>query len=122
MLITPPLFGNKVDPNDVDNLTAEQLKIINDNYASFIPEESWNGYKSPDNQFVDGYHNFIDLTIYHPKYGGKYDDHEPIDLPQFYCTTSGPELPHLDDVWKYAMGQPKANQIGPLGRRAGITP
>ena len=119
LLLITPSFAHQVDPNDVDNLTVEQLNIINDNYASFIPEEDSSGYKSPENQFVDGYHNYIDLTIYHPKYGGKYNDHEPIDLPQFYCTMSSAGFKHLADAWRYAMGQPRANQIGPLGKRAG---
>ena len=38
--------------------------------AGFIPEEGFGGYKYPHQQYVDGYHNFIDLTIYHPKFAG----------------------------------------------------
>ena len=50
---------------------------------------------------------------------GKYDDHEPLDLPHFYCTMSQSGFPHEQDIWKFAMGQPQANKIGPLGKRAG---
>lgn len=66
------------------------------------------------------YVDFIDLSIYHPKYGGKYEDHVPIDLRHYFCTLSGPDYPHVANVWKYAMGQPMANTVGPLGRRAGM--
>ena len=107
-----------VDPNS-DSLTEEQMRIIRENYASFIPEEGFGAYKLPEDQFIDGYHNYIDLTIYHPKYDGKYDDHEPIDLAHFYCTMSQAGFPHEIDVWKYAMGQPLVNKVGPLGKRAG---
>ena len=111
-------LDQNVDPNSA-SLTPEQMNIIAENYASFIPEEGAGGYKAPENQFTDGYHDYLDLTIYHPKYGGKYDDHEPIDLAHFYCTMSQAGFPHELDVWRFAMGQPLVNKIGPLGKRAG---
>ena len=107
-----------VDPNS-DSLTEEQMRIIRENYASFIPEEGFGGYKLTEDQFVEGYHNWIDLTIYHPKYDGKYDDHEPIDLPSFFCTMSQDGFPYMQDVWKFMMGQDKVNKLGPLAKRAG---
>ena len=33
----------------------------------------------------DGILNWLDLTIYHPKFGGKYKDHPVMDLPWYYC-------------------------------------
>ena len=95
------------------------FQIVMNNYDGYIPEEGYGGYKYPHQQFVDGYHNFVDLTIYHPKFQGKYNDHEPIDLAHFYCTMSQGGFPHEQDVWKFVMGQPQVNKIGPLGKRAG---
>jgi hypothetical protein len=48
------------DPNAI-NLTADQLAIIKNNYASYIPEESWAGYKYPDEKTSDEFLNFIDI-------------------------------------------------------------
>ena len=106
-----------VDPNG--NLDQHQMDIVMNNYDAYIPEEGFQAYKYPHQQFGDGYHNFVDLTIYHPKFGDKYHDHEPIDLAHFYCTMSQAGFPHMMDVWKYAMGQPQANKLGPLAIRAG---
>ena len=108
-----------VDANDWDKLDQSEKDIVNNNYASFIPEEGYAGYKYPDQRVAGGILNFIDITIYHPKYGGKYENHTAIDLPHFACTMSGANYPHIDHVWKFAMAQPKANTIGPLGKRAG---
>ena len=117
-----------VDPHD-PNLTSEQKQIIRDNYAHHIPEESWEGYKYPDDRVSNGdgsyddqkgYLNFIDLTIYHPKYNGKYNNHLPIDMPLFYCTMSQNDYPYVWNSWKWAVAQPGANKIGPLGMRAGL--
>ena len=35
--------------------------------------------------------NWIDLPIYHAKFGGKYKDHDPIDLPLYYCQVIVPQ-------------------------------
>ena len=43
-----------------------------------------------------------------------------IDLPHFSCTMSQARYPHADHVWKYAMVQPMANRMGPMGKRAGM--
>jgi len=64
--------------------------------------------------------NYVDLSIYHPKYNGKYDNHVPIDLPMFYCTMSQNDYPYVYNSWKYAIKQKRANIIGPLGIRAGL--
>ena len=66
------------------------------------------------------YLNFIDITIYHPKYCGKYNNHAAIDLPHFYCTMTQNDYPHVWNSWKFATAQPMANQISPLGKRAGF--
>ena len=70
--------------------------------------------------YISGYLNFIDLSIYHPKYKGKYNTHVPIDLPHFYCTMTQNDYKHMKDVWKYAIAQPRANKLGPLAVRAGM--
>jgi len=115
-----------IDANS-DSISPNHFDIIKHNYAHYIPDESWSGYKYPDELISDGkkdgmkdYLNFVDLSIYHPKYGGKYQNHVPIDLPYYYCTMSGNDFPHANHVWKFAMAQPMANIIGPLARRAGM--
>lgn len=115
-----------VNPNS-KNLDRNTMDIIKHNYGHFLPGEGSGGYRYPDQRISDGsydgmkdYVEYIDLTIYHPKYGGKYNDHVAIDLNNFYCTLSGPDYPHLMNAWKYALAQPMANRIGPLGRRAGL--
>merc|ERR1719354_134924 len=112
------------DPNDLNPNSSDdkmKLDIINKNYAEFIPEESWSGYKYSDEKLSEeGYLNFIDLTIYHPKYEGKYNDHEPIDLPHWFCTMSQARYPNVWNAWKYATAQNGANKPGPLAIRAGF--
>ena len=46
-----------VDPNNLDKSFSTHrilLKIIEENYASYIPQEGWTGYKYPDQQVSDG--------------------------------------------------------------------
>ena len=81
-----------LDPNSPITLKNNDVKnAINTDYAAYIPEEGFNGYKFPDEALsdgsdgIEGQQNFIDLSIYHPKYKCKYNDHVPIDLPLFYC-------------------------------------
>ncbi len=103
-------------------LTAkENLASIESDYSAYLPEESWSGYKFPDEKLTkDGQLNFIDLPISHPKYKGKYAKHEPIELPNFYCTMSGNDYPYAKQAMNFAFSQPGANQVGPLGKRAGL--
>ncbi len=104
------------DINDAANLAT-----ITDNYSSFIPEESWDGYKYPDQHTNEsGTLNYIDLPISHAKYGGKYDGHVPIDLASYNCTMSAPEYPYSKEVIDFAFSQPAAGKVGPLGKRAGL--
>lgn len=113
-----------IDVNSA-SINFNHRDIIKQNYAHYIPEEGRAGYKYPDERISDGkydglknYLNFIDLNIYHPKYNGKYDHHVAIDLPYYYCIISADDFPHAQHVWKFAVAQPMANKIGPLGKRA----
>ena len=97
------------------------MAIVESDYASYIPEESWGGYKHPHQRVSEeGYLNFIDVPLHHPKYKGKYADHVAIDLPHFYCTMSANQYPYARKAIDYAFNQPGANQVGPLGKRAGL--
>ncbi|XP_066912681.1 uncharacterized protein [Clytia hemisphaerica] len=95
-------------------------------YSHHLPDEGFSGYKFPDQAVsdgsdgIEGHQNWIDLSIYHEKYGGKYNNHVPIDLPQYYCTLSQDNYPHIKNAWQYLRAQPNANKIGPLGIRAGL--
>lgn len=108
-------------PDGTDLFDEANLATIENDYASYIPEESWGGYKHPHQRLTeDGHLNFIDLPLHHPKYKGKYDDHVAIDLPHFYCTMSANQYPYARKAVDYSFSQPGANQIGPLGKRAGL--
>tara|TARA_R110002049_G_scaffold176515_3_gene343709 strand:- start:4253 stop:5803 length:1551 start_codon:yes stop_codon:yes gene_type:complete len=104
------------------DLTApENQKIIKENYSSYLPNESWSGYKYPDQKMNEaGNLNFIDLPITHAKYQGKYAKHQPIDLPNWYCTMSGNDYAYAKQAMNFAFSQKGANQVGPLGQRAGL--
>ena len=108
-------------PEGADLFDEANLAAIENDYASYIPEESWGGYKHPHQRVTeDGHLNFIDVPLHHPKYKGKYDDHVAIDLPHFYCTMSANQYPYARKAVDYSFSQPGANQIGPLGKRAGL--
>ena len=108
---------DNLDPND-PSLSPSNLEIINHHYTSYSPTDK-TLYKYPNDTVKNGYLQYMDLSIYHPKYEGKYNDHEPIDLAHLYCILSGQDYPHLWRAWQYASMQPKMNKIGPLGKRAG---
>ena len=74
------------DPND-PNLPWSDFEVIKNNYASYMHQDN-TLYKYPDDKTWNGYFQYLDLSIYHPKYEGKYDNHVPIDLPHFYVTIS----------------------------------
>jgi len=93
-----------VDPNDLTSQSTEKQT----EYANAIESDD-----------VKDAQNYLDLTIYHPKYKGKYDDHVAIDLPHYYCTMSQGNFPYVRNVWDYMVKQPRANIMGPLARRAG---
>lgn len=108
-------------PEGADPLAPENAEIVRRDYASFIPEAGWDGYRYPD-QMVNENRRlaFINLPISHSKYEGKYAAHEPIDLPNFYCTMSENEYPYAQRALEFAFAQEGANQVGPLGKRAGL--
>ena len=108
-------------PEDANLFATDTVKIIENNYSHFIPEESWDGYKYPDQKLNEnGNLNYIDLPISHPKYKGKYNGHVPIDLASYNCTMSGPEYPYSKKAMEFAFEQPLAGKVGPLGKRAGL--
>lgn len=101
--------------------TDDATKTIKHNYSSYLPHESWSGYKYPDQKLAeDGTLNFVDLPISHPIFEGKYDDHAPIDLSNWYCTMSANDYPYAKKAMDFAFSQPAANEVGPLGKRAGL--
>jgi hypothetical protein len=113
--------GAKGLTEGADITAKENLAVIAQNYSAFLPDESWSGYKYPDEQISkDGTLNFVDLPVTHPKYQGKYDDYAPIDLPNWYCTMSENDYPYALHAMNFAFSQPGANQVGPLGKRAGL--
>jgi hypothetical protein len=113
--------GNKGLPENADLFAEENLATIANQYSSYIPEESWDGYKHPHQRIAeDGNLNFIDLPLNHPKYKDKYANHVPIDLPHFYCTMSANRYPYAKKAIDYAFKQPGAEKVGPLGKRAGL--
>ncbi|MCX4187284.1 hypothetical protein [Methylophaga sp. OBS4] len=108
-------------PEDADLMAKANQEIIEKNYSAFLPEESWSGYKYPDQRISEqGTLNFIDLPITHPKFDDKYVDHQPIDLPNWYCTMSANDYPYAQKAMNFAFSQSAADQIGPLGKRAGL--
>lgn len=108
-------------PERADLLAAENLATIVGDYDAYLPDEGWSGYKYPDQRVgQSGQLNFIDLPITHPRFNGRYERHEPIDLANFFCTMSEDEFPYARQVMNFAFNQPGANRVGPLGRRAGL--
>ncbi len=108
-------------PEGADPLAAENLETVREDYASFLPDLGREGYRYPDQRIDEaGRLTFVDLPITHEKYEGRYADHEPIDLANFYCTMSGPDYPYAQAALDFAFAQPGANEVGPLGKRAGF--
>lgn len=108
-------------PKGADLMAPENRSIIEKSYSAYLPDESWSGYKYPDQKLNDkGQLNFIDLPVTHPVFDGKYAQHEPIDLPNWYCTMSANDYPYAKKAMNFAYSQDGANQVGPLGKRAGL--
>ena len=112
------LSATKESTINSDGLTRDDLNIIKHDYTSYMPEDR-TLYKLSTDKVKDGHLQYMDLSIYHPKYGGKYDDHVPIDLAHFFCTMTQGGFKHAWTAWRYAVKQPMMNKIGPLGKRAG---
>ena len=96
------------DPN-APNIDAESRKIIEHQYTHYKPDEGFTLYKYPKDEVKNGYLQYIDLTIYHPKYNHKYDNHVPIDLSHFYCTMTQKGYKHVHRAWQYATKQKKGH-------------
>jgi hypothetical protein len=108
-------------PEGADLNDPQYQDIIEHHYSAYLPEESWSGYKYPDQRLNEnGRLNFIDLPITHAKFDGKYDEHEAIDLPNWYCTMSANDYPYAKKAMNFAFSQPAAGEVGPLGKRAGL--
>lgn len=103
-----------------DLYSEENQKIIADQYVASMEDRSALYYYPDEMVNESGHLTYIDLPITHPKYKDKYKDHVPIDLANFYCTMSGPDFPYSRHVMDYSFAQEGANQIGPLGKRAGL--
>ena len=108
-------------PLGADLAAPANLRALRNDYEAWLPEDRFAGYRYPDDPVgEDGQLNFVDLPITHAKYDGKYARHEPIDLPGFYCTMSGPDYPYARKAMDFAFSQGAAKRVGPLGRRAGL--
>jgi len=108
-------------PADADPLDPANRAVIERDYSHYLPGEGFDGYKDPFEPVnADGRRNFVDLPISDDKYGGKYSKHVPIDLPHWYCTMSDANFPEAAEIMGFAFAQKGANQVGPLGQRAGL--
>ncbi|NRD72344.1 hypothetical protein HQQ94_03620 [Shewanella sp. VB17] len=103
-------------PKNADIFSSRYQNVIQNNYTHDLS----GAYVLPQNKVVNGRLNYIDLPIYHDKYRGKYQFHEPIDLPSWYCTMSAQHFPYAAKAMEFAFAQPSANKVGPLGKRAGL--
>ena len=69
---------------NLDSRKVELLGILKKYYKNIDPKHEFD-YAFGEEFSDEGWLNWIDLTIYHPQFDEKYDDHVPIDLPLFYC-------------------------------------
>lgn len=111
--------GAKGLKDGADIFAPENQAVINEQYTAFLPGEP-SFYRLPAFRVKDNNLEYIDLPITHPKYQGKYADHTPIDLPNWFCTMSEGSYPYAIHATNFAFDQDGANQIGPLGKRAGL--
>lgn len=112
--------GQQGLPVNADVFDKALQQQILQNYSHYLPEESWAGYKLPAHQVNELGLTYIDLPIHHAKYGAKYKQAPMIDLPHWYCTLSNYRYPYAKKAIDFAFAQQGANQIGPLGVRAGL--
>jgi hypothetical protein len=121
------IAGEMGVPVGADVMDTSLEAAITMDYKAFLvagsesgDEAGWAGYRYSQEADGDGQAAFVDVPIYHPYFDGVYDDHVPLDLPHWYCTMSGPNYTDAIEVWDYAVKQPGANKVGPLGQRAGL--
>jgi hypothetical protein len=111
--------GGTALPDGADIYAPENQAIINKHYTAFLPGEP-EFYRLPAFRVKDNNLQYLDLPITHPKYGGKYDEHGAIDLPNWFCTMSQGGFPEAANAMNFAFNQDGANEVGPLGKRAGL--
>merc|ERR1712054_558586 len=78
---------------DTDVASYTDVERLRDEYTAGEDSYQYTGddwvYKYPDEEIDEnGRMNWIDVSIHHPIFGGKYDGHVPIDLASYYCTMS----------------------------------
>ena len=86
---------NYTDPNQWHNLTNDEQSIVNNSYQPTNQGRAHYKYPEDEVNATTSELNFIDLSIYHEKYNGKYENHVPIDLPAWYCSFSGQDFPFV---------------------------
>jgi len=75
------------DKNSALDGDDEQLNSILVNHYTHQDGSENRDHKHSSGEEIseDGFLNWLDFTIYHPKFGGKYKDHPVMDLPWYYC-------------------------------------
>ena len=78
------------DTREQDEEINRLFEILQDNYQNIDPNYNFTfDYAFGDEVFKaengSRWLNWIDLPIFHGKFGKKYEDHVPIDLPTYYC-------------------------------------
>ena len=63
-------------------------KIISEYYFPIDGNDRYHEHSFGEEVSGEGWMNWLDLDIYHERFGGKYDDHVIIDLPWYYCGVS----------------------------------
>ena len=78
----------KKEDESLNNL----LDILEQNYKSIDNNNNFDYHFGKEVSEPDGekWLNWIDLPIYHAKFGEKYKDHVPIDLSVYFCQVSVP--------------------------------
>ena len=79
----------KEETKEQDEEINRLYDILEENYLNIDYKHKNFNYAFGDNEISEEsegrYLNWIDLPIFHPKFGGKYEDHVPIDLPAYFC-------------------------------------
>ena len=74
----------KEETKERDEENNRLLQILLNDYKNLDPKHEFN-YAFGEEVSDEGWLNWIDLPIYHAKFGEKYEDHVPIDLSIFWC-------------------------------------
>ena len=80
---------NKEDALDLTERSDNEdlYDMVMSNYMNNDPKHNFDYAFGDEVHEEDGQRwlNWIDLPIFHPKFEKKYEDHDPIDLPLWYC-------------------------------------